>query len=249
MNPPPVRSSRLALAVLFGLALPAGTSAQAPVHVQTFHRELINWNDAHAKTFAFPAASIAFRQVILTIKLECPGGGCDPWDRSATVTIKGKDDAGRVDTFEIARFITPYGVGCSWTADVTDYRPLLAGSAELGVHIDTFIGGQKGWLVSLDFEFTPGTPLGCARSKPHLVRQHPHLRRIVYSHELNRRTAPSNVAGRAYARCSNRDTAAALRMYAEASRRRGLPSRGYPPGCREGTPASRRRRSAPPRPS
>src|ERR1041385_8752328 len=138
------------------LSAPLLAQNQATVRLRTFEREYVNWNEARARTFKFPDAALPFQKVLLTITLDCPAGGCDPWDRSATVTIKGKDDAGRADTFEIARFITPYGRGCSWTADVTDYRGLLAGSAELGFRIETYIGGQMGWLVTLEFDFQPG---------------------------------------------------------------------------------------------
>jgi peptide-N-glycosidase F-like protein len=149
-----VRAAWLAAA----LAVPLSAEGQTPIHVRTFSKEYVNWNEARSKVFAFPAATTAIRSVKLTITLDCPAGGCDPWDRSATVFVKGVDDAGRPDTFEIARFITPYGRGCSWTADVTDYRKLLTGSVELGFRIETYIGAPMGWLVTLDLDFTPGEP-------------------------------------------------------------------------------------------
>jgi hypothetical protein len=161
---PPIALSRLGRAAgLWGglsaaLILPVAAQGQTPIQVRTFQKEYVNWNEARSRTFAFPALTTAVRKVVLTITLDCPAGGCDPWDRSATVFVKGVDEAGRQDTFEIARFITPYGRGCSWTADVTDYRGLLAGTVELGFRIETYIGGQKGWLVSLELDFTPGEP-------------------------------------------------------------------------------------------
>ncbi|OWY20934.1 T9SS C-terminal target domain-containing protein [Sphingobacteriales bacterium UPWRP_1] len=66
------------------------------------------------------------------------------------------------ENFEIFRFITPYGGSFSpawswtWTADVTDYRTLLAGEVTLQVYIDTWV--NPGWEVSIEFEMTEGTP-------------------------------------------------------------------------------------------
>ena len=46
------------------------------------------------------------------------------------MTKKGQD--GGPDTvIELARFITPFGVGASWDIDVTDLRPLLTGDVTL----------------------------------------------------------------------------------------------------------------------
>ena len=50
---------------------------------------------------------------------DCPAGGCDPWDRKANIQIKQFDE-----WFEIGRYVTPYGIGCSWVFDVTDYRSI-----------------------------------------------------------------------------------------------------------------------------
>jgi len=84
------------------------------------------------------------------LSLECPDGGCDPWDRKAKISVKHLGE-----WFEIGRYVTPYGVECGWDIDVTDYRSILKGEVALRSYIDTWV--QPGWLVSIEFEFIAGT--------------------------------------------------------------------------------------------
>jgi peptide-N-glycosidase F-like protein len=112
---------------------------------------------------SFPATG-AYEKIILHLSLDCPSGGCDPWDRLATlgvVTAKGTN--GAEDTvIEIERFITPYHVGATWDIDVTDLRPLLTGDLTLRGFIDTWVGpGSQygdGWLLTAKFEMKGGIP-------------------------------------------------------------------------------------------
>lgn len=140
--------------------LGAAAPAQDPgdIAALTFDRQLINWATPVERDFELPDAAVPVSKITMTIQLDCPAGGCDPWDRSASIFVEGWDAAGRPDQFEIARFITPYGRGCSWDADVTDYRPFLSGQTRLGCFIETYIGGNQGWLVTIRFTFEPGTP-------------------------------------------------------------------------------------------
>lgn len=111
----------------------------------------------------FPASG-AYEKIILHVALDCPKDGCDPWDRFGSlglVTQKGQD--GGPDTvIELARFITPYGVGAAWDLDVTDLRPLLSGDVTLRAFIDTWVGpGSQyggGWLFTATFTMTGGIP-------------------------------------------------------------------------------------------
>lgn len=102
-------------------------------------------------TVNFPADVSGFDQVLMKVSLDCPAGGCDPWDRFANLKIEvGGED------IEIGRYITPYGNDwCDWTIDVTEYRHLLTGTQTLTSHIETW---QNGWLVNTEFEFVPGSP-------------------------------------------------------------------------------------------
>jgi hypothetical protein len=105
-----------------------------------------------------------YSRIMLHLALECPSGGCDPWDRFGSlgvVTAKGTDD--QPDTvIEVMRFITPFHVGASWDLDVTELRPLLSGEVTMRAFIDTWVGpGSQygdGWLLSASFEMTGGIP-------------------------------------------------------------------------------------------
>lgn len=157
----PWRSLSIArLVVGLGVWLGGFASAQAPgdVTVVTFNRELINWATAVERDFDLPDIAVPFSKVTLTLQLDCPGGGCDPWDRGASLYVHGHNGAGRPEPFELVRFITPYGRGCSWEADVTDYRLFLAGRTRLGCYIETYIGGNQGWLVTVRLTFHAGPP-------------------------------------------------------------------------------------------
>jgi len=97
-----------------------------------------------------PENSEDFDKLLLHISVECPPTGCDPWDQPARISVE--TDQG---TFEIARFITPYGQGCGpWTVDVTDFKSVLRG----GVTFKSFVQvwGPSGWLVNLDLEYIKG---------------------------------------------------------------------------------------------
>ena len=114
-------------------------------------------------TASFPATG-AYEKIILHLSLDCPSGGCDPWDRLATLgVVTRKGESGAEDTvIEIERFITPYHVGAAWDIDVTDLRPLLTGDLTLRGFIDTWVGpGSQygdGWLLTARFEMKGGIP-------------------------------------------------------------------------------------------
>ncbi len=130
-----------------------GLSAQNMM-VNTFANAVHNASvgtSAQSATFSFPADVSAYNQVLMHIDLNCPPGGCDPWDRYANIAIVKADGS----TVEIGRYITPYGIGtCGWTLDVSDYREMLTGDVTLRSGIETFSGG---WSLNLDFEFVEGT--------------------------------------------------------------------------------------------
>ena len=102
-------------------------------------------------TIQFPDSNSEYSEIIMTVSLDCPTGGCDPWDRKAKISVMHLND-----WFEIGRYVTPYGVECGWSFDVTDYRSLLVGEVPLRSYIDTWV--QPGWLVNIHFEFISGVP-------------------------------------------------------------------------------------------
>ncbi len=104
-----------------------------------------------------PPDSAAYGRIVLKFKLHCPSGGCDYWDRVGSFGIQ--DNKGRF--FELLRFVTPYGIGGSWEADLSAFRPLLLGEKIFRVAIDTWVGPGSpyggGWLVDASIQFVPGS--------------------------------------------------------------------------------------------
>ncbi len=93
----------------------------------------------------------AFDKITATLKVHCPSGGCGAWDRIASVDAKGHDG----NWFQIIKYITPYGVACSHTIDLTDYMSLLQGKISFRVNCLTL---DNGFLYDLDLDYRKGTP-------------------------------------------------------------------------------------------
>ncbi len=94
-----------------------------------------------------------YAKLLLHLSVKCPTGGCDPWDQPANVFVI--NEAG--EEFEIARFITPFGIGCGgdeWVVDVTDFKYLLSGQVTIKSYIQVW--GPSGWLLDADLEFIEG---------------------------------------------------------------------------------------------
>ncbi len=120
--------------------------------IPTFENELINGGRRTVERYyGFPVEGRSWGGITMDYHLSCPPGGCDPWDRSATVYLITEDDL----HIELARLITPYKKACSWSADVTPYMPLLRGDVKLGIFIDTWVW-EEGWQVTVDFTFHEG---------------------------------------------------------------------------------------------
>lgn len=102
----------------------------------------------------FPSAGYKYEKILMHYSLSKPAAGWDPWDRIAYVRVFTQSD-----TFEIARVMTPYSKACSWTIDVTDYRPLLTDTALINSFILFWASNNKGYLVSINFEFIGGNPV------------------------------------------------------------------------------------------
>ena len=113
---------------------------------------------------SFPVAG-TYDRITLTLSLACPDQKCDPWDRAGTLgLVVDEGGAGTDDdkVIELARFMTPYGVGGSWTYDLTDLRPLFRGPLKLRAFIDTWVGPGSaygnGWALTTSIEFHGGIP-------------------------------------------------------------------------------------------
>lgn len=105
-------------------------------------------------TYKLPQSVNAYDKIMAEFNVSCPNvpGGCDDWDRLAWVQVK--DVHGK--WIELFRYITPYGVACNHSIDVTDYESVLQGELEFRVFIDTW--GTGGWKMDLNFNYHQGTP-------------------------------------------------------------------------------------------
>lgn len=105
-------------------------------------------------TYSMPQHVGAYDNITANLTIQCPAtsNGCDDWDRRAAIDIKGPDG----NWIQIIRYITPYGVACNHSIDLTDYASLLQGEFEFRMFIDTW--GTGGWLATLDFDHNAGTP-------------------------------------------------------------------------------------------
>ncbi|WP_162985000.1 LamG-like jellyroll fold domain-containing protein [Mesonia aquimarina] len=93
----------------------------------------------------------AFDQIIGTLYIDCPSGGCDPWDRISSVEAQGKDG----EWYEIIRYLTPYGVSCQSEIDLTDFSSLLQGKTKFRVNLGT---QGNGFLYTLELNYQAGIP-------------------------------------------------------------------------------------------
>ena len=94
------------------------------------------------------------KKVTAFLDVECPdiAGGCDDWDRKAYIEVQAPNG----EWVEIIRYMTPYGVGCFHSADVTDFMDLLQGAIKFRVFVDTW--GTGGWDFTLRLEYEAGEP-------------------------------------------------------------------------------------------
>jgi hypothetical protein len=93
----------------------------------------------------------AFDEIIGNLDIDCPAGGCDPWDRISGVWVKGHNG----EWYEIIRYITPYGVACNSSIDLTDFRSILQGRVTFRFHLGT---QGNGFLYTLNLDYKAGDP-------------------------------------------------------------------------------------------
>jgi hypothetical protein len=127
--------------------------------IQAFDGDVINFDGSYDSrwfygTYEFPQSVGVYENIVANFEVTCPSisGGCDDWDRLAWVEFKAPNG----DWMELFRYITPYGIACDHSIDVTDFASLLQGEIELRMFIDTW--GTGGWSLHLDFDFTKGNP-------------------------------------------------------------------------------------------
>jgi hypothetical protein len=110
------------------------------------------YGQSHTKAVYMPENLNDFSEIYLHVNLDCPDGGCDPWDQPAKVSIL-KDG----ESYELSRYITPFGVACGgWVWDISDFRSLLVDKVDWVSYIQVW--GASGWLLTMDLELVEGTP-------------------------------------------------------------------------------------------
>ncbi len=147
--------------------------------VTTFNQNFQNWADTHYGNFLLPDTSNSYEKILMYYTIGCPAAGCDPWDRIGWIKLYTDSTT----NYEIARVVTPYNIvgggypgQCVFEIDVTDYMSLLHDSVRLGSYIESWIGGARGWLVTVKFAFIEGVP----EMKPYKVINLWQDNRVVY---------------------------------------------------------------------
>ncbi len=139
-----------------------GKGTRLRYNYRTFSNQRIAWGGGHGQSsvqsFDLHNDVSDIEMIKMYLRLDCPSGGCDPWDRYANIMVKDKTTN---EWFEIGRHITPYGVDNNALTrglefDVTDFKSLLEGNVELRIFVETWV--SSGWIVSLEFDYTPGAP-------------------------------------------------------------------------------------------
>ena len=116
------------------------------------------FNQSATQTFALHNDLTNIETIKMYVKLRCPSGGCDEWDVYANVKVT---DASSGELYELGRYITPYWNDNSqltrgFEFDVTDFKSLLTGAAELRIRTECW--NAKGYEVTVDFDYIEGTP-------------------------------------------------------------------------------------------
>jgi archaellum component FlaG (FlaF/FlaG flagellin family) len=130
----------------YALARPSGGIYTLPIFTNSRHN-FGAFGQTQSKRMPLPDNNTRFSQILLTIGLACPTSGCDPWDQPAKISLV-KDG----QTYELARFITPYGKACGpWTVDITSFKSLLQGNCDFESYIQVW--GASGWLLNVSITF------------------------------------------------------------------------------------------------
>ncbi len=162
----------LILACMLCFITHVAQAASDTLHVVTHNRETVVTDPAkgyksYNKWGFFPLDPAEVRKVIMKVTLGCPDSmRCADWDYSDRISIRRKGGLKGEDmNYEIGRMLTPYGGAFSkdwkfqWEVDVTDFAILLRDSVEIEYNHSGYEPNKdRGWAVTLDFEFIKGTP-------------------------------------------------------------------------------------------
>ncbi|HBG71370.1 MAG: hypothetical protein A2W93_14020 [Bacteroidetes bacterium GWF2_43_63] len=99
-------------------------------------------------TISMPVFSGTYSKIIAYLSYECPSEGCEEWDRVAKINTRGANG----ELIELVRYITPYGVACYDSLDITDLASQLQGKIEL---IANFPPKS---VLTIEIKYFEGTP-------------------------------------------------------------------------------------------
>ena len=128
----------------------------------TFNSERLafggGYSQSSTQTFNLHNDLSNIETIKMYVKLRCPAGGCDEWDVYANVKVT---DPSSGEMYELGRYITPYWNDNSqlergFEFDVTDFKSLLNGMAELRIRTECW--NDRGYEVTVDFDYIEGTP-------------------------------------------------------------------------------------------
>lgn len=141
-----------------------GATASKIVHINVVNSTTSSTSIVCTDTWLNPSKNIiyvtgqlpsylgAYNKISAILRVHCPSGGCETYDRISS--IDAQDHEG--NWFQVIKYITPYGVGCTHTLDVTDYMSILQGKVNFRINCGSM---ENGLLYDLSFSYTEGVPL------------------------------------------------------------------------------------------
>ncbi len=159
--------------IFFTVTIISQAVSKDTLHVITHNKMTVVTNPAKGNNpykawGVFPDRNFQVRKIILHLTLGCPANlRVADWDYLDKISIRRIGGVnGKTKDFEIARMLTPYGGTFSkewkfeWETDITDFVMLLRDSVEIEYnHSGYEPNNDRGWAVTLDFEFIKGTPV------------------------------------------------------------------------------------------
>lgn len=99
-------------------------------------------------TIAMPVFSGTYSKIVAYLSYECPVEGCEEWDRVSKITTRGANG----EFIELVRYITPYGVACYDSIDITDLASQLQGKMDLVANF------PPKSVLTIEIKYFEGTP-------------------------------------------------------------------------------------------
>lgn len=99
-------------------------------------------------TIVFPSFAGYYSKVVAHLQYNCPVSGCEPWDVGVPLSIIGANG----EEMNLFTYITPYGVACQDSIDITDFVSQLQGKIQLKCNFPDLS------VITLSFTYYSGDP-------------------------------------------------------------------------------------------